>query len=88
MPRFHFNIADGKDIPDPEGSDLADNRAAMVAAIKSISEMAAADVDEFVSTGSLRLTATDDDGLTIFALDLSAMPSPVWAGSGRGSRMR
>jgi len=77
MPRFHFNVDDGRHYPDPDGLELAGQAAARDEALRAIGELVAAQPEDFWRDGFFRMTVTDDDGLTLFILDLSAVVSPV-----------
>jgi hypothetical protein len=77
MPRFHFNVEDGRHYPDQDGLELAGQAAARDEALRAIGELVAAKPEDFWRDGFFRMTVTDDDGLTLFILDLSAVISPA-----------
>ena len=77
MPRFHFHTEDGRKHPDADGLQLADERAARSEAIKALGQLVEAMSEEFWRDGMFRMTVTDDAGLTLIVLDLSATISPA-----------
>ena len=73
MRRFFFNIHDGKDLIDTEGTLLADLDQARVEAVKlagrCIAEMGA---DFWSHEGDWVLDVSDETGVTLFALKFAA----------------
>jgi len=87
MPRYHFHAEDGRSLPDPEGLDLPNDRAAEVAAVRYLAELLDTYPELLWDTRSLQVTVTSDTGLTLFTLDLGAIISPaVSRSAGRGER--
>lgn len=77
MPRFHFHTEDGVADTDRVGRELADIDAARAAAIQVLTDRLSGSPQTFWDTESFRVTVTDDTGLTLFTLQLSATLAPV-----------
>ena len=77
MPRYHFNIRDGEDLPDVEGSELADIQAARVTAIRFAGEMLRDHASRFWNGHEWQMDVTDDTGLTLFVLSFHAVDAPA-----------
>lgn len=77
MPRYHFHAENGRPIPDPEGLDLPDDRAAEVAAVRYLAELLDTYPDLLWDTRTLQVTVTSDRGLILFTLDVGAIISPA-----------
>ena len=82
MPRFYFHTEDGQLLRDEEGTDLVDVHAARNEAVAILAELLKEDPEEFWKDRSFKLTVTDDDGLTLYILDLSAVASAAIEGRG------
>ena len=79
MPRYFFHIEDGVTHTDREGLELAGIRHARIEAARAIGQLVNLNPDEFWKDGGLRVTVTNDVGLVLFILDLSAIESPAIA---------
>ena len=77
MPRYFFHSQDGVLTLDVEGTELADNAAAKVEAVGLMGALIKDQPEEFWSTQSLKLMVTGGRGELLFALDLSAVETPV-----------
>ena len=77
MPRYHFHTQDGSSFTDADGRELASVRDARIEAARAISQMVEAKPDEFWEDGLFRVTVTDERGLVLFMLDLSAIEAPA-----------
>lgn len=75
MPTFFFHTEDGRSFRDEEGTDLVDSHAARNEAVVVLAELLREDPEEFWRDRSFRVTVTDDVGLTLYVLDLSAIAS-------------
>jgi hypothetical protein len=73
--QFHFGMDDAEFAN--EGFDLADDHAARVEAARAMGEAMCDRASEFWNEKHMTLTVTDRAGLTLFALDLSAIESPA-----------
>ncbi|HVI31019.1 MAG TPA: hypothetical protein VM685_02860 [Phenylobacterium sp.] len=81
MPRFHFHQRDGRSYPDKEGVELPDIGGARRIALRSMTELLLAHEVEFWKTGEWEMTVTDERGLTVLSLILSATEGPVATGA-------
>jgi hypothetical protein len=77
MPVYHFNISDGRPEPDLRGTELPDLQVARREAIRLLGEVLRDKADEFWADGRLTLTITDDEGLTLVALETFSVESPT-----------
>jgi hypothetical protein len=80
MPRFYFNTQDGVDFTDREGTELPDKAAAQIEAARHIADLLQERPDELWRHPSWRLTVTDERGLTLFEIDVSATLAPAMGG--------
>ena len=68
MPRYHFNVHDGVDQPDSEGSEFPDRDAAWSEAVRCCGEMLK-DVDgRLERNAEWRMNVTDENGEAVFTL--------------------
>jgi hypothetical protein len=72
MPVYHFNVRDGANIPDPDGTELPDLRAARVEAVKLAGRLLMDEPDTFWEGSDWHLEVTDDSGIALFRLDFTA----------------
>lgn len=77
MTRYYFSTDDGRHHEDEQGTDLPNLAAVRTVALTTLTEMAHALSEDFWRDQCLRITVTDDCGLTIMALDLTATLSPA-----------
>jgi hypothetical protein len=82
MAQFFFHTADGQQVNDDEGTELATLAAARVEAVRVLGDILRENPEEVLATGQFRLTVTDATGLIYFALDLAATD----AAAGRAKR--
>jgi hypothetical protein len=71
MPRYFFNVQDGQNLPDHEGTVLADADAARVMAVVTSGEMIQAHALEFWADADWRMHVTDEQGATVCNLRFS-----------------
>ena len=71
MPLYHFNIYDGRNGLDIEGSELSDDVAARREGLRLASAILDDDVSDFAD-GDWLLEVTDHQGSILFRLNLSA----------------
>lgn len=76
MPTYFFHTENGHHHADPDGSEMSDVEAAKSAAVQILSEMLRGAACSFWETEALRLIVTDDQGLTLFRLELCAVVDP------------
>jgi hypothetical protein len=77
VPIFHFNVRDGSEIPDPEGTELPDIRSARNEAVKLAGRLLLDEPDKFWEGSEWHVEVTDDAGLILFRLDFTATEAPV-----------
>ncbi|QGY01566.1 hypothetical protein MMSR116_06345 [Methylobacterium mesophilicum SR1.6/6] len=82
MPRYHFNVHDGVDVPDPTGADFADWQTARVEAIRRVGVIFKDEPQRIALGEDWRMEVTDETGLILFRLDFSSSEAPVLAGAG------
>jgi hypothetical protein len=71
VPRFYFNIEDGKKIEDHEGTELPDVAAARTESI-ALAGALLKDAARYWDGTDWRMTVTDDTGVVVFMLRFSA----------------
>jgi len=72
MPRYFFNVHDGNDLPDHEGTELPGSNEAHRQAIVTAGEMLR-DIDrEFLRGDVWQMHVTDETGKTVCRLKFSA----------------
>lgn len=76
MPRYHFNIHDGEDLPDLEGVELPDLVAARVEAVRISGECLRDHAVKFWDGHEWQMEVTNDRGLTLFTLTFYATDAP------------
>ena len=76
MARFFFNVHDGSDRPDREGTELPDLAAARHAAVRFAAELLRDHPDEFWNGEDWSMDVADADGLLFFTLMFSAFDAP------------
>ena len=84
MPRYFFHIEDGSTVHDDEGTELKDLAVAKCEAVKLAGQMICDAAGDFWDREEWKLTATNEDGLTLFCLQFFGTESP--AVSGRRSK--
>ena len=81
MPRFFFNVHDGVNLPDEEGTVLANWHEAQTEAIRVAGEIIA-DSAKILKLGEdWTMEVTDDTGLVLFRLDFHIASSAAIMGS-------
>lgn len=77
MPRYFFDIRDGRDIIDDDGTELPDLNAARVAAVNFAGEALADVGGEFwVDDHEWRVDVSDEDRVLLFTLVFMAVEAP------------
>lgn len=76
MPRYHFGSVDGQREADPEGTELADDRAAQSVAIQYAGEVLQSEPDLLWNKGQWRVEVTNDDGVLLFTVITLAIDAP------------
>jgi hypothetical protein len=72
MPRFFFHVADGKDILDTEGTELADFKEARAQAVVFSGELLRDLGGKFWNRSEWQLRVQDEAGAKVCTLTLSA----------------
>jgi hypothetical protein len=65
--RYHFNLVDGKEYPDEQGTELPDLASAREEALRILSDFIRQDVSDFWGSRMLTMTVTNSNGLSIQA---------------------
>jgi hypothetical protein len=71
MPRYFFNVKDGQDLLDHEGTVLADPAAARVMAVFASGEMIRAHAEQFWEDRDWQMHVTDEQGASVCDLRFS-----------------
>ena len=77
MPRYFFNIFDGRSTPDTEGTELSDWQAARREAIRLAGHVLRDDADRLISDEEWRMEVTDTAGLTLFQFEFCFTEAPA-----------
>ena len=86
MPRFFFHTEDGIKTPDEDGTELPDVEAAKRAATQLLADSLRNNSQLFWETENYRIVVADDDGLTLFTLELAAIIAPALASKAKNKR--
>ncbi len=73
MPRYYFDIHDGKGILDEEGTELAGPEEARQELVRLVGELLRENLDKFWSGHDWRVDASDEQRQRLFSLNFSAM---------------
>ena len=76
MPLYFFNVHDGADLIDEEGSELPDIAAAKLMAIKLAGAMLQDEAERFCNREQWQLDLADASGLTLFSLTCFGTDAP------------
>ncbi len=77
MPRYFFHFGDTARGVDVRGQDLPDHNVARIEAVRLLGEVLKDKASEFWDEQSMKLIITDDEGLMLFVLDVSAIEAPA-----------
>lgn len=77
MPRFHFNVHDGSNHPDPDGAELPDFPTARKYAVRYFGEMLQGDPCAFRNGEEWKMEVTDETGLVLFSLHFIGIDAPA-----------
>jgi hypothetical protein len=83
MPRYFFHIEDGVAVQDDEGVELKDLALAKCEAVRLAGQMICDSASDFWDKEEWKLTATSEDGLTLFCLQFIGTEAPAAGGFGR-----
>ena len=79
VPRYFFNIDDGRSTRDLDGVELKDLATAKCEGVKLAGQMICADSDRFWNRREWGLTVTDTAGLILFSLAFFGTEAPAAA---------
>lgn len=83
MARYFFHTEDGRSVLDKEGMEFGSPTEAKTEAVRMMGEVLKDVSTEFWDTQALKLIVTDEQGLILFGLDLSAIEAPALSASRR-----
>ena len=72
MPRYYFDIVDGSEFIDTEGTELADLAAARIEAVRLSAEVLKEMPERFWHSALWKMTVLDEDRVTLFVLKFQA----------------
>jgi len=72
MPLYYFDIKDGQDFPDPEGSEWPDLQAARIEAVRLSAEVLREMPERFWHCEEWTMSVSDEDGHPLFTLTFKA----------------
>jgi uncharacterized protein DUF6894 len=77
MPIYHFNVHDGRDYPDREGSSFPDLSAARAEAVQRVADLLKQGAHGFWGGRPWHMDVADASGLTLFTLMFLATTAPL-----------
>jgi hypothetical protein len=77
MNRYFFHTEDGHYIADMEGTELPDLAAARCDAVQLLVDLLDKQPEVFWRNESFRVIVSDDSGITLFRIELSAVMAPA-----------
>ena len=77
MPRYFFNVKDGKDYQDLQGTELADLDCARREALRFTSALLGDEENQFWDGAAWSMVVTDDKKAVLFTLGFTAVSNPV-----------
>ena len=83
MPRYYFNVHDGKSFFDAEGTELPNLDTAKREAIAYSAKLLADNVVQFRDGEPWAIDVTDESGLVLFSLIFAAFVPPTLRGTSR-----
>lgn len=84
MPRYYFNVIDGRGYADTEGVDLPDVTAAQRFGIRHAGEVLREDAERLRPDADWYLEITDAAGHVVLRLDFRVIPVPAHSGTPPG----
>ena len=76
MPIYHFGSVDGRREADDEGTELENDGAAQIMALRYAGEVLQSDPDMLWKNGQWRVEVTDGDGVLLFTVITLAIDAP------------
>ena len=83
MPRYFFHTEDGRAFHDGDGTRLADDAAARIQAARVLAQLLIERPADVWKDDPFQITVTDERGVTLFSLDITALRSPAAGGATR-----
>lgn len=77
MPRYFFHFGETARGVDLRGQELPDHNTARIEAVRLLGEVLRDKAGEFWDEQSMKLIITDETGLMLFVLDVSAIEAPA-----------
>ncbi len=77
IPLYHFNARDGVSIADEDGTELPNLYAARLEAIRYSGQLLSDHPDAFRIQSEWRIEVTDECGMILFAIHISAIEAPA-----------
>lgn len=77
MARYHFNVRNGNEHPDPDGSEFVSIAQARTGAVSFFGGILCDRPERFWEVEEMQVEVTDEAGLILFTLNMSATVSPA-----------
>jgi hypothetical protein len=77
MPRYHFHVHDGVNMPDPEGTELPGLMTARMEALRLAGHLLKDRETPFAHAEEWRLDVTDGKGLLQFTMSFTSFDAPA-----------
>jgi hypothetical protein len=77
VPRFHFNVCDGVNLPDREGTELSDYAEARVEAMRLAGEILKNTAHRLALGEDWHMEVTNERGLVLFRLTFQVVEAPA-----------
>ncbi|RAK57006.1 DUF6894 family protein [Phenylobacterium deserti] len=87
MARYFFHFGDTPRGVDVRGQELPDHNTARIEAVRLLGEVLRDKAGEFWDEQSMKLIITDEAGLMLFVLDVSAIEAPAVTRLRKGPRL-
>ena len=78
MPRYYFDVEDGKSFPDREGNELPDLDAARIEAVRLLGGMLRDEAETFWRGDDWRMSVTGPDKVVLFTIGFVARMAPAF----------
>ena len=85
MPRFYFNVYNGSNILDIEGTEFADQSAACREAVRLSGMIIADDIDHVLSGMEWYMELTDSNSAVVLRISLTTDPRPPICAATKGA---
>jgi hypothetical protein len=77
MPRYYFDVCDASNVPDFNGTDLANLAVARVEAVRLAGRLLSDQPRSFWEQSDWHIDVTNDDGEHLFRLDVTVTDAPI-----------